>query len=224
MIQLFDRDNLVPGLPVSRRANAEISKGILLATGQRTEPIWKLPVMGYDAYIDTIVGLTHDAMFVVDPSDGVLKIGDALGGKVNSCVYTPIEEWERACVDEGHRIVVGRPAGATNEQLAAAARWWSENVAGKQYDNVALGQLLVKAALGDWISYKVGLYSRFFCTEGVQAALASPGCRCDPYWPNKNGTPGTTAKRYAEGRFELELRALTIEGVGYLADFRPCPA
>ena len=218
--QLFDRAHLVPGLLVSRRATAPISKGILLATGQRTEPIWKLPVMGYDAYVDTIVGLTHDAMFVIDPSDGVLKIGDALGGKVNSCVYTPIETWERVCVEEGNRIIVGRPAGATNEQLAAAAKWWSENVAGKQYDKVALGQLLVKAALGDWISYKVGLYSRFFCTEGVQAALASPGCRCDPYWPNKNGTPGTTAKRYAEGRFELELRALTVEGAGYLANFR----
>ena len=218
--QLFDRAHLVPGLHVGRRASAPISKGILMATGVRTEPIWKLPIMGYDAYVATIVGLTHDAMFVIDPSDGVLKIGDALGGRVDSCVYTPIEEWERACVEEGHRIVVGRPAGATNEQLAAAARWWTENVAGKAYDKVALGQLLVKAALGDWISYKVGLYSRFFCTEGVQAALASPGCHCDPYWPNRNGTPGTTAKRYGEGRIVVEAAALTEEGVRYLAHLR----
>ena len=220
MIQLFDRANLVPGLHVARRANAPISKAILLATGIRTEPLWKLPILGYDEYVSTIVGLTHDAMFVVDPSDGVLKIGDALGGKVNSCVYTPIEEWERACVEEGHRIVVGRPAGATNEQLAAAARWWTENVAGKAYDKVAIGQLALKIAFGDWVSYRVGLYSHFYCTEGVQGGYASPGCHCDPYWPNRNGTPGTTAKRYGENRIVVEAAALTEEGVRYLAHLR----
>ena len=215
--QLFDRAHLVPGLPVSRRATAEISKGILLATGQRTEPIWKLPVMGYDAYVSTIRGLTHDAEFVVDPADGRLKIGDALGGDVGKCVYTEIEEWERGCLLDGHRIVVGRPAGATNEQLAAAAKWWVENVAGKPYDKVALGQLLVKAAVGDWISYKVGLYSHFFCTEGVQSSYEK-GAKDDPYWPNKNGTPGTTYKRYRERRFVVEQAALTEAGRQYLID------
>ena len=217
MIQLFDRDNLVPGLHVGRRATSQLSKGILMATGQRTEPIWKLPVMGYDAYVSTIRGLTHDAEFVVDPADGRLKIGDALGGDVGKCVYTEIEEWERGCLLDGHRIVVGRPAGATNEQLAAAAKWWVENVAGKPYDKVAIGQLLVKAAVGDWISYKVGLYSHFFCTEGVQSSYEK-GAKNDPYWPNKNGTPGTTYKRYRERRFVVEQAALTEAGRQYLID------
>ena len=219
MIQLFDRANLVPGLHVARRANAPISKAILLATGIRTEPLWKLPILGYDEYVSTIVGLTHDAIFVVDPEDGRLKIGDALGGDVGKCVFTEIEEWERGCVQDGHRILVGRPAGAANEQLAAAAKWWVDNVAGKKYDHVAIAQLLLKAVAGDWLSYKVGLYSHFFCTEGVQGAYAH-GAHRDPYWPNVNGTPGTTTRRYGSGRFELELRALTTEGVGYLAHFR----
>lgn len=219
-VRIFDRAALVPGLHVGRRANAAISKGILLATGIRTQPLWKLPFMGYDRYVDSIVGLTHDAMFVVDPKDGVLKIGDALGGDVGECVYTPIEEWERGCVEDGHRIVVGRPAGATNEQLAAAAKWWVENVAGHAYDKVALAQLLAKALVGDYLSYKCGLYSDFFCTEGVQEAFASPGCHCDPYWPNVNGTPGTTAKRYGEGRIVVEAAALTEEGIRYLAHLR----
>ena len=51
-VRIFDRDNLVPGLHVGRRASAPISKGILMATGVRTEPIWKLPIMGYDAYFE----------------------------------------------------------------------------------------------------------------------------------------------------------------------------
>lgn len=212
-VRIFDRAVLVPGLHVGRRANAPISKGILLATGIRTQPLWKLPFMGYDRYVDSIVGLTHDAMFVVDPKDGVLKIGDALGGDVDECVYTPIEEWERGCAEEGHRVVVGRPAGATNAQLEAAAKWWVDNVAGRAYDKVALGQLLVKAVLGDWISYKCGLYSDFFCTEGVQEAFASPGCHCDPYWPNVNGTPGTTTRRYLSGRIVEEVCALTEFGL-----------
>ena len=217
MIQLFDRDNLVPGLHVGRRATSQLSKGILMATGQRTEPIWKLPVMGYDAYVSTIRGLTHDAEFVVDPADGRLKIGDALGGDVGKCVYTEIEEWERGCLLDGHKIVVGRPAGASNEQLAAAAKWWTENVAGRPYDKVALGQLLLKAAAGDWISYKVGLYSHFYCTEGVQSSYEK-GAKDDPYWPNKNGTPGTTFKRYLEKRFVVERAALTQAGLQYLID------
>ena len=217
MIQLFDRANLVPGLHVGRRANADVSKGILLATGQRTEPIWKLPLMGYDPYIATIRGLTHDAGFVIDPADGRLKIGDALGGDVGKCVYTEIEEWERGCLLDGHKIVVGRPAGASNEQLAAAAKWWTENVAGRPYDKVALGQLLLKAAAGDWISYKVGLYSHFYCTEGWQSSYEK-GAKDDPYWPNKNGTPGTTFKRYLEKRFVVERAALTQAGLQYLID------
>ena len=215
-VQIFDRNFLVPGLHVGRRATAPISKAILLATGQRTEPLWKLPFMGYDRYVDSIVGLTHDAMFVVDPKDGVLKIGDALGGDVNKCVFTEIEEWERGCVQDGHRILVGRPAGASNEQLAAAAKWWVDNVAGKKYDHVANAQLLVKAVAGDWISYKTGLYSRFFCTEGVQGAYEH-GAHCDPYWPNVNGTPGTTTRRYLSGRIAEEVCALTEFGLRYRA-------
>ena len=194
-----------------------VSKNILLSTGIRTEPIWKLPVMGFDDYVSTIIGLTHDAMFVIDPEDGKLKIGDALGGATNKCVPTPIEAWEEGCRHDGDRVIVGRPAGASNAQLEQAADWWVENVMGRHYDSVAIARLGIKALCGDWLSGKVGLYSRFYCTEGVADADAKGGLCC-PYCPNENPTPGTTTKRYREGRIRVEPGALTAEGMKFQAD------
>lgn len=212
MEQIFNREALRPGLWVSRRATAPISMGIVLATGIRTAPLWKLPFMGYGDYVATIIGLSHDAMFVVDPKDGVLKIGDAIGGKTGECVLTPIEEWERGCLEGGDRVIVGRPAHASDAQLAAAAEYWAAHILGKSYDHVAIGQLLLKAALGDWISYRVGLYQDFYCTEGVGEASAK-GANLYPFWPNQNPTPGTTTRRYRDRRLVLEPGALTDEGM-----------
>ena len=53
-VRIFDRAVLVPGLHVGRRANAPISKGILLATGKRTLPLWRMATLGYDAALLTI--------------------------------------------------------------------------------------------------------------------------------------------------------------------------
>ena len=214
--RIFNRAALIPGLNVSRRARAPISKAIVIGTGIRTEPLWKMSFMGVGRYFDTVRGLSHDAKFVVDPKDGELKIGDALGGETNECVYTPIEEWERGCVENGDRVIVGRPFGATDRQLEAGAAAWVRDVAGKKYDKVALAQLALKIAFGDWISYRVGLYSRFFCTEGV-AHADEVGTKVNAYWPNKNPTPGTTTRRYLSGRIVEEVCALTEFGLRHRA-------
>ena len=211
---IFNREALVPGLHVGRRASAPISKGILLATGKRTLPLWRLPLMGYDAYVATILGLTHDAEFVRDPEDGILKIGDALGGSVGKCVLTPIEEWERGCIENGDKVIAGRPFGATNAQLLAASLWWYANVAGKRYDKVALAQLLPKALVADLIPYSVGRSTEFFCTEGFRDSLEKGAC-CNPYWPERNPHPGTTRECYADGRMRIEPNALTEFGQKY---------
>lgn len=212
MIQpIFNRAALVPGLGVSRRANADVSKAILLATGKRTLPLWRMATMGYDAYIETILGLTHDALFVRDPETGELMIGDALGGDVGKCVLTPIEEWERGCVEQGHRVIVGRPFGANNAQLQLAGQWWTGNVLGKQYDRVALAQILPKAIIRDIIPYRVGRDTHFYCTEGKSHAYEH-GAHVNPYWPERNPHPGTTAKCYADGRMVREANALTEYG------------
>ena len=211
---IFNREALVPGLHVGRRASAPISKGILLATGKRTLPLWRMATMGYDGYVATIKGLTHDAEFVRDPEDGILKIGDALGGSVGKCVLTPIEEWERGCIENGDKVIVGRPFGATNAQLLAASLWWYANVAGKRYDKVALAQLLPKALVADLIPYSVGRGTEFFCTEGFRDSLEK-GALCNPYWPERNPHPGTTCECYVDGRMRVEPNALTEFGRKY---------
>lgn len=206
--QIFNRAALRAGMGISRRANAPISKAILLATGIRTIPLWRLPLMGYDAYVQTIRGLTHDALIVRDPDDGELKIGDALVS--DGCVLTPIEEWERGCCENGDRVCVWVPTGWTEISGVIASDYWAMHIMGCKYDKVAIAQLLVKTMAGDWLSNKVGLYSHFFCTEGEQAAFERAGHY--PYYPNKNATPGTTFRRLLDHRMELVRGALTEYG------------
>ena len=219
-VRIFDRAVLVPGLHVGRRANAPISKGILLATGKRTLPLWRMATLGYDGYVATIKGHTHDATFVVDPEDGRLKIADALAGNVGKCVLTEIEEWEKGCLENGDKVIVGRPFGSSNAQLAAAAAWWVGHIAGKRYDKVALAALLRKAVLGDWIQYHVGNDRQFFCTEGVIHAYAK-GAMIDPCWPEPNPTPGTMYRSYEDGRMVPEANALTEFGQRYALELKP---
>ena len=205
---IFNREALREGMGISRRASAPISKAILLATGIRTMPLWRMGTMGYDAYIATIRGLTHDALIVRDPDDGVLKIGDAL--MEVGCVLTPLDVWERGCRENGDRVAVWVPKGWTEISGIAASDYWDLHVKGHEYDKVAIARLGLKAVTGDWLAGKIGLMSHFYCTEGVQASFERAGLY--PYYPNKNATPGTTYRRLLDHRLEMVPGALTEYG------------
>jgi len=211
---IFNRDVLRAGMGISRRASAPISKAILLATGKRNLPLWRMATMGYDGYVSTIRGLTHDALIVRDPEDGELKVGDALMS--DGCVLTPLDSWERGCRDDGDRVCVWVPKGWTEISGIAASDYWDLHVKGRKYDKVAIARLLAKSVCGDWLSGKVGLLSHFYCTEGVQASFERAGLY--PYYPNKNATPGTTYRRLMDKRLEPVPGALTEYGRKFAVD------
>lgn len=152
----------------------------------------------------------HDAIIL--STDGGATIGDALmrGG----CQRTPLFNWERGCVNDGHRIIVLRPAHATAQHGEQAAMYWLEHIFGKSYDHVAIWRLALKWLVGDWLSGKVGLESSFWCTEGVRDAWHKGAC-IDPWWPKINPTPGTTTKRLIIGRFREVANSLTEAGMKY---------
>ena len=211
---IFNRDVLRAGMGISRRASAPISKAILLATGKRNLPLPYMAAIGYDAYIETIDGLTHDALIVRDPEDGELKVGDALMS--DGCVLTPLDAWERGCREDGDRVCVWVPKGWTEISGIAASDYWDLHVKGRKYDKVAIARLLAKSVCGDWLSGKVGLMSNFYCTEGVQASFERAGLY--PYYPNKNATPGTTYRRLMDKRLEPVPCALTEYGRQFAVD------
>ena len=209
--ELINRSVLREGMGISRRSTAAISKAILLATGVPTLPKWRMATMGYNRYIDSIKGWSHDAIIVRDPKDGVLKIGDAL--MADGCVLTPIEKWEQGC-REGDRVLVWVPHGWTELCGMGAAAWWLGHVLGHKYDKVAIWRLAMKSLLGDRISGKVGLYSDFYCTEADADAFAIGG-GLFPWFPNENPTPGTTYRRFVEGCIVEVLDSLSEEGRKY---------
>lgn len=202
MSEIIIRAALREGMGISRRGTAPISNAILLATGIRTDPIWRIAVKGLDGYVATIRGWTHDAIVVRDPKDGILKIGDALQG--SGCVLTPIEEWEDGCL-AGDRVCVWVPHGWTETSGRGAAAWWMGHVFQHAYDVVAIWRLALKGICGDMLAGRVGLYSDFYCTEGVADAFAIGGGQY-PWFPNQNPTPGTTFRRL------LDRRILEVEG------------
>ena len=209
--ELINRSVLREGMGISRRSTAAVSKAILLATGVPTLPKWRMATMGYNRYIDSIKGWSHDAIIVRDPKDGVLKIGDAL--MAEGCVLTPIEKWEQGC-REGDRVLVWVPKGWTELSGRGAASWWINHVYGHHYDKVAIAQLLLKSVFGDRISRHVGLYSDFYCTEADVDAFAIGG-GLYPWWPNENATPGTTCRRFLDRRIVEVLDSLSEEGRKY---------
>ena len=190
--EILNRNALRDGDVICRRGTALISKAIMLATGGA----W-----------------SHDALIIRNPKTGALAIGDAIGGATDECQITPLVEWERGCREDGHRIIVLRPAYATEEQGQRAANFWVSHIAGQRYDKVAIWRLGLKAIFGDWFSGKVGMMSRFFCTEGCRDAWDAAGL--NPWWPKVNATPRTTQNRYEEGRFHEVGDALTDEGKKY---------
>ena len=210
MGDLINREALREGMIICRRTNGWIGKAILMATGIRAH--W------WEKFIPSRVkGWTHDAIIVRDPKAGRLKIGDAL--MEAGCQLTEIKDWERGCREEGTQIIVLWPRDVAVEQGYLAARWWCDHVRGHDYDHVAIKRLLLKAVAGDWISGKIGLESDFYCTEGVKDSWANGG-RCNPWWPKVNATPGTTARRYLEGRLVEVVDALTLEGLKYRVDLQ----
>jgi hypothetical protein len=206
---LLDRQALREGLLICRRRPGLLAAAIMMATAARR---FRIPS---DAW-------NHDAIIVRDPADGELKVGDALMGP--GCVLTPLSEWERDCVENGTRLIVLQVEGAGDGIERAAAKWWLDNVWGSKYDKVAIWRLGLKWIFGDWFSGKVGLLSHFFCTEGVRDAYAAViravrlvcgGVLEDPWGSKANPTPGTTRKRWKEGRLTYVGRALTPEGRAY---------
>ena len=134
--EILNRNALRDGDVICRRGTALVSKAIMLATGGK----W-----------------SHDALIIRNPKTGALAIGDAIGGSTDECQITPITEWERGCREDGHRIIVLRPAYATEEQGQRAAAFWVSHIAGQRYDKVAIWRLGLKAIFGDWFSGKVGM-------------------------------------------------------------------
>ena len=212
--QIFNRAALREGMGISRRASAPISNAILLATGVRTEPLWKMAIMGHRRAVGTVRGWTHDALIVRDPADGSLKIGDALMS--DGCVLTPIESWEADCRAHGDMVIVWTPKGWTEISGRIASDYWAMNIMGKRYDRVAIARLLCKIVCGDWLSGRVGLLDHFYCTEGVCDSFARAGHY--PYFPNENPTPGTTYRRLMDKRLEPVPCALTEYGRQFAVD------
>lgn len=194
---------------ICRRRNDLTAKAIMMATASRRFKIHP------DAW-------NHDAMIVRDPTDGVLKIGDALMGP--GCVLTPISEWEADCIKNGSKMIVLQVVGASPAHEEEASRWWLQNVFGRKYDKVAIWRLGLKAIFGDWVSGDVGLSSHFFCTEGVRDAFAN-AIRIvkqvfnidleDPWGDEVNPTPGTTWKRWKAGKLVTVTGAFTEVGLEY---------
>lgn len=198
--RLLDRELLREGLLICRRRPGWFpAKAIMLATASRWGRIYK------DAW-------NHDAIIVRDPEDGRLKIGDALMGP--GCVLTPIEEWEKDCVENGTKIIVLEVVGATREQELAAAAWWLKNVHTHKYDKVAIWQIGLRYVFGEWFTSSVGLASRYYCSEGVrdsyQFGVSPP---LNP-WRKKNVDPGDTRESWKAERL-AELMAYTKEGLQY---------
>lgn len=201
---LLHRDQLREGLIISRRRKDCIARAIMLATGSRRFRI--LP----DAW-------NHDAILVRDPGTQELRIGDAL---YPGCVLTPVETWERDCVKHDTKIIVLELPGAGPELETQAANWWLHNVYGRKYDKVAIWRLALKTILGDWTTGRVGLASRFYCTEGVREAYAAVIRSADtdiedPWGKKVNPTPGTTRKRWKSGQLRDLPQVFTMEGRKY---------
>lgn len=186
---LINREALRAGDIISRSTPEFGSKVIMLAT----KAAW-----------------SHDAILI--PRLERWYVGDALLRA--GCQLTPLEDWEHSCLVKGHRIIITRPAFATQQQGEMAAKWWADHVMGKDYDRVAIWRLGLKIIFGDWLSGKVGLEEDFYCTEGVKDAWHKGAC-LDPWWPKVNPTPGTSTKRTIEGRLKEVVDALTEKGLQY---------
>lgn len=197
MQPVFNRSALRPGDIISRYSGGPIAWSICFATGQ-----WKI---------------NHDALIVPDRY-GNLCAGDALMGP--GCQLTPLREWEANCIEQDHRVLIGRPVYSTAEDGLAAATYWREHIAGKHYDHVALLQILRKKIFGTWWPAAVGVPSRFYCSEGVRDSWHN-ATNLRP-WHEKNVDPGSTVNAYRAGALVEVSGAFTqygeqwrVDGVGY---------
>lgn len=188
---ILNRHAIRPGDIISRYSGGPIAWAICVATGQ-----WKI---------------NHDAIVIPNPF-GTLCAGDALMGP--GCQLTPLDQWERLAIHEGHKILVGRPLGSTAGDGMAAAMWWRDHINGKRYDRVALLQILRKRIFGTWWPAAVGLPTHFYCTEGVRDSWHN-ATTLRPWDGVVNVTPGTTVDSYDACRIVEVPDAFTEYGQRY---------
>jgi len=207
---LFNRDALLPGMDLSRMTPSLISKGIVLRT-QGLRALW------------SGTGLSHDAKLIRCGHNWFA--GDMLMGKPGQ--LTPLEEWEDDMRRRGVRVIVARPIGVSEREMAASAWYWQTNFQGKVlYDSKAIRHLLFFYATAELSKIKLGDEDRLWCTESCKEADVKGG-GYDPYRkPNGhekiNPTPGTKRKRIVGPwrTFEVVPWALTDEGRKYAIPLR----
>ena len=139
----------------------------------------------------------HDAIVV--EQNGVKMIGDMSPPRAHT---TPIARYEERCNNDRATLEFYWPRDATLGQGATAAQWWMQNVCEKKrYDWYAFPLLFLKAAIDptmDFFKFDWHVEWADWCTESVMWAWLN-GASVDCYRGNRNPTPATTLKRYAQG-------------------------
>lgn len=203
---LFNRAALVPGMDISRMTPSLVSKGIVLRTQG-----WRVLRSG--------TGLSHDAKLIRTGRNWY--VGDMLMGKPGQ--LTPLEDWEDDMRFRGVRVVVCRPIGVSEREMAASAWYWQTHFSGiTMYDSKAIRHLLFFYATAELLGIRLGDEDRMYCTESCKTADVRGG-GYDPYrkangYEKINPTPGTKRKRIVGPwkTFEVVTDALTEAGKKYL--------
>lgn len=191
---LFNRAALSPGMILGRMSPTWLSRAIVLRT------------QGFQV-LRRGNGWSHDAILIAH--NGHWYVGDSEPPQAR---LTPLEEWERQMREDGCRVIVLRPVGATPEQMECAAWSWQTAILGTDYDSLAIAGLAWRW-LAERFGHKLGREDDFYCTEGCQAVYRiAMGHTSEPWAGKKNPTPGTTRKRTIQGRFRIVHQAFTAEG------------
>jgi len=139
--------------------------------------------------------------FGIVKHDGELWVGESVRPEAK---LTSFEEYEKLIEDGKVRNVqLFEVHEVSKKRQATAAKWWVDNVLGKEYDSDAFPRLILKAIFGDWFPQAAGKDWKWWCTEGWKDAYKY-GALWD-FYKNENPTPFTTIKRWQEGRLKLLL-------------------
>lgn len=193
---IFNRAALRAGMILGRRGTAPISYAIMLRTA------------GLRATLDG-TAWSHDGMLIAH--NGRWYVGDAeMGHKAR---LVPLEDWEAAMRRGECKAIVLWPRGVSEEQGQAAAWWWQCNVYGKVYDATAIRDIAWRW-LAEKCGNRVGREEDYYCTEGCRDGWML-GAQLDPWAPKLSPTPGTTRKRYLQGRFGAVPDAIHADSSRY---------